>query len=342
MPEKRFTLDRILAEEMAVLDLVDAREDRAPLWVKDEDTATLSADQKRAVENIGRSPWLIQPLSAPAGAGKTTSMRALRTAAHRRHNATVLVLAPTGKAVDVPVREGAGDHGYTITKALQLLRDNQLALNRWTLVIVDEAAMVGTGDLRHLLAATTAAAAKTVLVGDQHQLAPVKARGGMFAQLCTDLPWTQRLSEVWRMRNADERAASLALRNGGPASVRRAIGWYRTHDRLNCGDEITMAADALAGYRADTAAGKDALLVCDTTEMADALNHRIHRETVAADAPAVTGAVGSASPSATSSSPATIMPRSRCATATIRQPRTLRCATGSAGASPASTPTTTA
>jgi hypothetical protein len=81
---ERFTLDRILAEEKAVLDLVDVRDNRALLWVKDEDTAGLSPDQKRAVENIGRSPWLVQPLSAPAGAGKTTSMRALVKAAHRR------------------------------------------------------------------------------------------------------------------------------------------------------------------------------------------------------------------------------------------------------------------
>ena len=233
---ERFTLDAILEEETAVLDLVDAREDRALLWVKEEDTAALSPDQKRAVENIGRSPWLVQPLSAPAGAGKTTSMRALRAAVQRRLCGTVLVLAPTGKAVDVAVREGAGDQGYTTAKALQLLRHNQLELGPHTLIVIDEAAMVGTGDLRQLLTATTQAGAKTVLVGDAHQLAPVKARGGMFAQLCTDLPWTQHLSEVWRMRDAEERAASLALRDGGPASVRRAIGWYRTHDRLHCGD----------------------------------------------------------------------------------------------------------
>jgi conjugative relaxase-like TrwC/TraI family protein len=289
---ERFTLDRILAEEKAVLDLVDARDDRALLWIRDEDTAALSADQKRAVGNIGRSPWLIQPLSAPAGAGKTTSMRALVRAAHRRHGGTALVLAPTGKAVDVAVREGAGDQGLTIAKAVQLLRDNTLQLSPQTLVIVDEAAMVGTDDLRQLLTATTAVGTKTVLVGDAHQLAPVKARGGMFTQLCTDLPWTQHLSEVWRMRDPDERAASLALRNGGPASVRRAIGWYRTHDRLHCGDPITMAADALAAYQGDTAAGKDALLICDTTEMADVLNERIHNERLDTQAPTVTGARG--------------------------------------------------
>ena len=31
---------------------------------------------------------------------------------------------------------------------------------------------------------------------------------------------------------------------------------------------------------ADTAAGKDALLVCDTSEMADALNQRLHHDPI--------------------------------------------------------------
>jgi conjugative relaxase-like TrwC/TraI family protein len=175
---ERFTLARILAEEVAVLDLADARDNRAQLWIWDEDSRGLSADQQAAVEAIGRSPWLVQPLSAPAGAGKTTSLRALRAAAHHRYDARVLVLAPTGRAVDVAVREGAGDAGFTIAKALQDLRNGTLTLGRGTLVVVDEAGMVGTDDLRQLLSATTTAGMKTVLVGDPHQLAPVKARGG--------------------------------------------------------------------------------------------------------------------------------------------------------------------
>jgi conjugative relaxase-like TrwC/TraI family protein len=289
---ERFTLDRILAEELTVMDLADTRDDRTQLWVKEEDTAGLSPDQRSAVEAVGRSPWLVQPLSAPAGAGKTTSLRALRAAAHRWSKGRVLVLAPTGRAVDVAVREGAGDEGMTIAKAQQDLQNGTLKVDRWTLVVVDEAGMVGTDDLRQLLTATTTVGAKTVLVGDAHQLAPVKARGGMFAQLCTDLPWTQHLSEVWRMRNEDERAASLALRDGEPEAVRTAIDWYRQHDRLRCGDPIAMAADALDGYQRDVAFGKDALLLCDTTEMADALNHRIHDDTIPTGAPTVEAARG--------------------------------------------------
>ena len=33
-------------------------------------------------------------------------------------------------------------------------------------------------------------------VGDPYQPSPVKARGGMFENLCADLPWSQRLGEV--------------------------------------------------------------------------------------------------------------------------------------------------
>jgi conjugative relaxase-like TrwC/TraI family protein len=279
---ERFTLARILAEEAAVLTLVDARDDRAVLWAlddRDAATAALSADQRRAVTNIAQSPWLVQALSAPAGAGKTTSLRALRAAAERCYT-QVLVLAPTGQAVDVAMREGAGDDGHTLAKALALLEQDQLRLRPNTLVVVDEAGMVGTDDLRRLLTATTAARVKTVLVGDAHQLAPVKARGGMFAQLCTDLPWAQLLSEVWRMTDPDERHSSLALRDGDLKALREAVEWYRTHDRLHCGDAITMATDALAAYTADIAVGRDALLVCDTTEMVDALNQRIHNDRI--------------------------------------------------------------
>ncbi len=106
--------------------------------------------------------------------------------------------------------------------------------------------MVGTPQLTKLLAAATAARAKTVLVGDPYQLAPVKARGGMFEQLCDELPWSQRLSEVWRMRDPEERDASLALRSGHGNRLRKAVGWYRTHGRLHTGDPVAMAADAHA------------------------------------------------------------------------------------------------
>lgn len=281
---ERFTVDLILAEEHQVFGLVDATNVRAMSWVRPEHTAAalgLSEQQHQVVAAIASTPQLVVPLSAPAGAGKTTSMRALRTIAEHRSRARMIVIAPTGKAVDVALAEGAASEGYTMHAALKRLAEGQLELGPFDVVVVDEAGMVGTHQWRQLLTATTTAGTKTVMVGDAHQLAPVKARGGMFAQLCDELPWTQRLSEVWRQHDPAERAASLALRDGGPAPVRRAIDWYQEHHRLACGDRVTMAADALTAHHRDLAAGKDSLLLADTVEITDALNCRVHDHTVA-------------------------------------------------------------
>lgn len=281
-----FTVDAVIAEEERIFDMVDEVDNRVRLDVRSADLADLSADQARVIANIAWSPYLVQPLQAPAGAGKTHSLHALRIAAHRA-NKEVLVLAPTGKAVDEAMRGEADDRGLTVAKALQLLEQNQLQLDRRTVIIVDEAAMVGTPELRRLLEASTARHAKTIMVGDAYQLAPVKARGGMFEHLCDELPWAQRLSEVWRMRDPAERDASLALRSARGNRLRKAIGWYRNHDRLHTGDQIAMAADATNAYIAARAEGKDIAILCDTWEIADAINQRLHDHFADPDAPSV-------------------------------------------------------
>lgn len=61
---------------------------------------TLSEAQAVAMRQIVASPWRAGVVVAPAGAGKTTSLKAAREAWHRLGK-TVAGLAPTGKAADV-------------------------------------------------------------------------------------------------------------------------------------------------------------------------------------------------------------------------------------------------
>jgi hypothetical protein len=127
----------VIAEEQRIYDMMDEADTRTRLDVRAADLGDLSADQARAVTNIGASPYLVQPLQAPAGAGKTHSLKALRAAAHRA-NKDVLVLPPTGKAVDEAMRDEAGDRGLTVAKALSLIELNELDVDWRTLVVVDD------------------------------------------------------------------------------------------------------------------------------------------------------------------------------------------------------------
>lgn len=62
-----------------------------------------------------------------------------------------------------------------------------------------------------------------------------------------------------------------------------------------------MAVSRTSARKVDTAAGRDALPVCDTTEMADVHNERIHNEHVDAHAPQWRAHADTRSVSATSS-----------------------------------------
>ena len=272
---EKFTIDAVIAEEQRVFDMVDDADNHARLDVREP-------GPRRPVGRSGaRDPQhrgVPVPGAAAAGARRRGKDALAQGAARRRAPGAqgVLVLAPTGKAVDEAMQEGAGDRGLTVAKALMLIQDHRLAVDSSTVVVVDEASMLGTPDLKKLLSCAALGQAKMVLVGDAYQLSPVKARGGMFEQLCAELPWSQRLGEVWRMKDPTERDTSLALRAAHGNRLRTAVKWYREHGRLHAGDPVAMASDALSAYLTDSAANKDALLICDTWEMADALNRRLH------------------------------------------------------------------
>ena len=162
---------------------------------------------------VVESDFLASVVVAPAGAGKTSSLKAARQA-WEIAGKTVVGLAPTGKAADVMVGEHVAHESSTIAKALYGTEDlvpaqvaARLGWNKDTVVVVDEAGMVATPDVVRLLEITHAAQAKIVLVGDPQQYAAVKARSGMLATLAYELPDAVELTEVFRQRDVAEREA---------------------------------------------------------------------------------------------------------------------------------------
>ena len=224
------------------------------------------------------SPYRASVVVAPAGAGKTSSLKAARTA-WESAGKTVVGLAPTGKAADVMVGEDVAHSSATIARALKRAQDETaehaavaLGWDTDTVIVVDEAGMVSTPDLVRVLDIARAAGSRVVMVGDPHQYGAVKARGGLLATLAYELPDAVELTEVFRQHDPAERDASKWLRSGEAPYVERAADFYSKAERLFAGSSTAMLEDALTGWKTDIEAGKQSLLVASTNDYADALN----------------------------------------------------------------------
>ena len=122
----------------------------------------------------------LQLAIAPAGAGKTTAMRAL-TLAWTQDGGQVLGLAPSAAAAAV-LGEQTGIRTDTLAKLTWSLRHGELpdwaaAVGPSTLVIIDEAGMADTLTLDTAVQFAIDRGASVRLIGDDQQLAAIGAGG---------------------------------------------------------------------------------------------------------------------------------------------------------------------
>ncbi|MBE1874487.1 MobF family relaxase [Myceligenerans pegani] len=237
---------------------------------------SVSVEQAEAVARIAGSGRQVDLLVGPAGAGKTTTMCALRAAWEHQHGrGSVAGLAPSATAAEVL----AGDLGIGCENTAKWLYEHfngRARFREGQLVIVDEATLAGTFSLDRITAHAAAAGAKVLLVGDPAQLQAVQA-GGAFSLLAAERATRDgvpKLTEVHRFTNDWEKRASLALRHGRI----EAVGAYLAHDRVRDGETDQMIECAYDAWRGDLAQGKASVLVATDTETVRALNERARAE----------------------------------------------------------------
>jgi hypothetical protein len=231
----------------------------------------LDAGQAALVRQMCTSGARMQLAIAPAGAGKTTAMRAL-TLAWTQDGGQVLGLAPSAAAAAV-LAEQTGIRADTLAKLTWSLDHGDLpewaaAVGRSTLVIIDEAGMADTLSLDTAVQFAIDRGASVRLVGDDQQLAAIGA-GGVLRDI-THTHGALQLTELYRFTDPAEAAASLALREGKPD----ALDFYLDHDRIHVGDLATTTEDAFTAWALDRSAGRDAIMVAPTRELVAELNRR--------------------------------------------------------------------
>ena len=205
----------------------------------------LDAGQASLVRQMCTSGARLQLAIAPAGAGKTTAMRAL-TLAWTQDGGQVLGLAPSAAAAAV-LGEQTGIPTDTLAKLTWSLQHGELpdwaaAVGPSTLVIIDEAGMADTLTLDAAVQFVIVRGGSVRLVGDDQQLAAIGAGG-----VLRDIKHTHgalQLTELHRFTNPAEAAASLALREGEPDGAH----FYLDHDRIHVGDIAKTTEDAFTAW----------------------------------------------------------------------------------------------
>jgi hypothetical protein len=274
-----YTSQRILDAEQRLLTVAGLRDgtvidrtvvDLALLAMIANGTA-LDAGQSSLVRQMCTSGARLQLAIAPAGAGKTTAMRAL-TRSWTEDGGQVIGLAPSAAAAAV-LAEQTGIRTDTLAKLTWSLDHGELpdwatGVGPATLIIIDEAGMADTLSLDTAVRFALDRGASVRLIGDDRQLAAIGA-GGVLRDIKHSHGALQ-LTELHRFTNPGEAQASLALREGDPS----ALSFYLDHGRLHVGDLATITEDAFSAWISDRAVGLDAIMLAPTRQLVAELNRR--------------------------------------------------------------------
>lgn len=246
---------------------------------------TLNPAQAHMVRQVVTSPARIQVAIAPAGTGKTTTMRVLAAAWHEGGGHT-LGLAPSAAAADA-LRESASITTDTLAKLTWSIEHDDLPdwaakIGPETLVIIDEAGMADTLSLDTATQFITDRGGRVCLIGDDQQLGAIGA-GGVLRDI-KNAHGALQISQLMRFTDPSEAAATLALREGRP----EALGFYLDAGRVHVGSQEDLAEAVFDAWRSDQDQGRDAIMLAPTRELVAHLNAqaRSHRLESEPDAPA--------------------------------------------------------
>ena len=232
---------------------------------------TLRDEQVKAVRHVTQNSGNVQCVCGWAGTGKTFMLDAARLA-WERHGYTVYGAALSGKAAK-ELSKGANIGSATIAKWIYDLdrpgRKDRLTLDSKTILVVDEAGMVGTRQLHRLMTEVERAGARLVLVGDDKQLQSIGDAGGGFSGLSKRLGYAE-LKEITRQRDAADRQAVYDLAEGNPEP---ALKSYSARGRLVVGEDRADTMERLvADWCGDKTDLKEKLILSSTNRQAATLN----------------------------------------------------------------------
>jgi hypothetical protein len=273
--EPRWTTPELLTVEAGLLERASAmggagiaRADPAALGQALAERPELSAEQAAMVTRLTTSGAGVEIVIGAAGTGKTFGLDAAR-AAWAASGVPVLGATVAARAAS-ELTAGSGIEATTIAGLLiDIDRPYPMGgLAPGGVLVVDEAAMVGTRTLSRLVDVAGRSGAKLVLVGDPRQLPEIDA-GGAFGALADRLG-ASVMVENRRQTHQWERDALTALRDG---RVDDAVSAYGAHGRVHLTPTAEAAMTAMvADWYQQRTAGESPVMIAGRRSAIDRLN----------------------------------------------------------------------
>jgi ATP-dependent exoDNAse (exonuclease V) alpha subunit len=229
----------------------------------------LDTGQQALVTCFASDDRLLVAGLGPAGAGKTTAMRAYAYVAAQAGQ-RILQLATSAAAADILGKElgvradnlhkfiheyTAGPYADRLHAGLPVPPQAAMfALHPGDVVLLDEAGMAGTLILDRLVHIAAQRGAVVRLLGDYRQLGAVES-GGALRLIATEAGAVE-LTTLYRFNDPAEADATLKLRIGDASG----LDFYATNNRIRSGSKQAMIEGAYAGWKADMLAGKTTLM----------------------------------------------------------------------------------
>ncbi len=194
---------------------------------------SLSEEQRAALGSLTAASRL-RVLEGLAGTGKSYLLGASREA-WEGSGYEVGGAALAGKAAK-GLTDGSGIRAQTLHSLLNDIKHGRDRLTDRTVLVIDEAGMIGSRQFAQLLEATDQAKAKIVLVGDANQLQPIDA-GQLFERIGQEVG-SARLTDIRRQRSAADREMVQALARG---DTRAALDSLQARGRVHTAPDREQA-----------------------------------------------------------------------------------------------------
>ena len=284
--------------------------------VRQPEKPELHSDQRAAVANVLLSGNRLDAIVGPAGAGKTTTLGAVKAIWESEHGAgSVIGLAPAAASAEVLGR-GLSMATENVTKWLHesvgrgassragRFFDLQTRLakahpdDRRSIAVAQEAARLAAVQQRWCFQSDQ------LVIIDEASMVSTFQLAALVQQACEahakillvgdpgqldaidaggTLGWldregkTTRLSSIWRFHEKWEGATSLKLRRGDYSAIQD----YEKHRRIRRGTYLDMVDQAYLAWQADMLAGKSSILIAADNDTVGMLNERARADLAA-------------------------------------------------------------